>query len=133
MLYHKDNTIPNSHSIIWVFGSNMKGYHGAGAALIAKQKFGAPDGLFMGQCSRSYAIATEDSNLKPLQMKAIVPQIEKFVEHTINNPGFNFFVTRVGCGYAGYTDDQIGPLFAKCGGNCSLAEQWRQYRKPNGS
>lgn len=124
--YHKDGTLPQNGEI-FVFGSNLAGIHGAGAAAAAVKHFGAVYGNGRGLQGRSYAIPTKGMKLEVLPLHVIERDIELFVRRT--NDGFtiaDYFVTRVGCGFAGYSDHQIAPLFKEAL-NCSFAEEWREY------
>lgn len=125
--YHVDGTLPEDHRWILVFGSNLRGAHGAGAARVAREFFGAEYGISLGLTGMSYAIPTKDSHLQTLSLDQIKRYIEEFVRFTHERPEFRFWVTRVGCGLAGYRDEQIAPLFRGCNGNCSFAEEWREY------
>lgn len=122
--FHTDGTRPGDNSI-FVFGSNLAGIHGAGAAAAALN-FGAEWGKGVGLSGKTYAIPTKDENIKTMRLSAIRPYIEEFVQFTKDHPGLRFFVTRIGCGLAGYTDGQIAPLF-KGAVNCSFAQEWRPY------
>lgn len=131
--YHEDGSIPVADRTVWVFGSNLSGYHGAGAAQVAHLTFNARWGEGSGWVSLfSYAIPTKDTNVyNTLPLEEIKASIELFVRETYNNPTLKFFVTRVGCGYAGYEDSVIAPLFAGCNpDNCSFAGGWAQYLEP---
>jgi hypothetical protein len=132
MKFHKDGTLPQTREI-FVFGSNLAGIHGAGAARVAYREFGAVWGqgsgfslttTFIGQ--GSYAIPTKDQKINTLPLEDIKPYIDKFVEFTNEYPGWWYFVTRIGCGLAGYRDEQIAPMF-RGAKNCSFAEEWRPY------
>lgn len=123
--YHLDGSIPVDGEIL-VFGSNLRGRHGAGAALLAADKFGAIEGEGIGHFGQSYALPTKDEYLKPLSLNQIVYGINIFTEYTYSRPDLRFFVTRVGCGYARYEDKVIAPLFAAAI-NCSFPEQWKTY------
>lgn len=127
MKFHKDGTLPVNDEI-FVFGSNLAGRHGAGAAKIAAQKFGARYGKGFGLCGNSYAIPTKDQDLNVLPLYSIIDMVEAFIRATEHpeNQTKTWFVTRVGCGLAGYNDNQIAPLFIGAV-NCSFAEQWREY------
>jgi len=125
--YHIDGTLPESGEWILVFGSNMRGAHGAGAARVAKELFGAQTGVWSGLTGLSYAIPTKDSRLQTLPVETIRRYIDEFVRFTHERPEFRFWVTRVGCGLAGYRDEQIAPLFRGCNSNCSFAEEWRFF------
>lgn len=125
--YHKDGTLPASLETIFVFGSNKAGRHGAGAAEVAHKHFGAVYGRGHGHYGTSYAIPTKDKNIKTLDYWIVSSYIQCFVEYTKSHPEYNFFVTRIGCGLAGFKDCDIAPLFRDCGSNCSFAEEWRKH------
>lgn len=133
--YHKDGTLPTDNRI-FVFGSNLAGIHGAGAALTAREKFGAELGVGVGLTGNSYAIPTKDWHINTMSMDLIKLYIKQFVTfsaiysdcatRTILPDYPLFFVTRVGCGLAGFKDKDIAPMFKMACG-CSFAEEWRQY------
>ena len=127
MVFHKDGSQPN-HNEIFVFGSNLAGVHGAGAAKQAL-KYGARPGHGVGLQGLAYAIPTKDYDIKTLPLENIKPYIERFIKLTLQYPTAKFFVTRVGCGLAGYKDNVIAPLFKGCGANCSFPREWEQYLK----
>ena len=93
---------------IFVFGSNLQGMHGGGAARIAARKFGAVMGQGVGLQGQSYAIPTMQGGVS-----TIVPYVDEFIEFAAGHPEMTFLVTRIGCGIAGFTDDEIAPLFRK--------------------
>jgi hypothetical protein len=127
MTFHEDNTLPTDLRTVLVFGSNMAGIHGAGAAKIAAEKFGAQRNVGFGRTGRSYAIPTKNYNMKPISLSQIAAYAGAFVQHARLRPTERFFVTRVGCGLAGFRDDQIAPLFKRVPSNCSMPEPWREY------
>ncbi len=92
---------------IFVFGSNLAGAHGGGAARIAYEKFGAEWGVGVGMTGKTYAIPTMHGGVE-----AIKPYVDDFVKFANENPQLLFLVTRIGCGIAGFRDDEIAPLFA---------------------
>ncbi len=92
---------------IFVFGSNLQGRHGGGAARMAHQRFGAEWGVGTGPTGQTYAIPTMHGGVE-----AIKPYVDEFIEYAESHPQNRFLVTRVGCGIAGFTDSQIAPLFA---------------------
>ena len=110
---------------IFVFGSNLAGRHGKGAALCARKEHGAVYGEGVGRTGDSYAIPTKDENLNVLSLAEIVPYIIEFMVYSANNPHLEFYVTKVGCGLAGYSEDDMKPLFEPCPSNCQLPEGWR--------
>lgn len=116
---------------IFVFGSNLAGRHGAGAALDARRKHGAVYGVGEGLQGSSYAIPTKDRALKPRtldEIRASVETFKAFAREMLDVPEVTFQVTRIGCGLAGYTDAQIGPMFADAPANCELPVNWECYR-----
>ena len=111
---------------VFVFGSNRAGRHGKGAALDAVRLHGAVYGRGEGRQGASYAIPTKDARLQPLSLLAIEWHVAVFLEDARSQPNTRFFVTRVGCGLAGYTDQQIAPLFRHAPDNCRLPPGWRE-------
>lgn len=105
---------------IFVFGSNLAGRHGAGAAKFARSHHGAVYGQGVGLQGNSYAIPTKDFNIKTLPLQSIKPYVQAFLEFAEQNPGLEFFVTPIGCGLAGYSPEQIAPLFRGAPANCIL-------------
>ncbi len=91
---------------IFVFGSNLQGSHGGGAAAIAAKKFGAIWGQGVGLQGQSYGIPTMHGGIS-----AIKPYVDEFIEFAKNNPQLNFLVTRIGCGIAGFSEEEMAPLF----------------------
>lgn len=124
MRTHKDGTLPASKEI-FVFGSNQRGIHGAGAAEAALS-LGAKYGIGEGISGSTYAIPTKDANLKTMSLQNIHRGIVGFIRHAGLNPNANFFVTRVGCGLAKLTDSQVAPLFGFALPNCSYATDWSE-------
>ena len=91
---------------IFVFGSNLRGYHAGGAAHIAMEKFGAVWGVGAGLQGQSYAIPTMQGGVE-----TIAPYVDQFIRTAKLLPRFTFYVTRIGCGIAGFDDADIAPLF----------------------
>jgi len=112
---------------IFVFGSNLKGIHGAGAAEIAYRFYGAEYYKGIGLQGKSYAIPTKDKNIKALPLSEIHKRVLDFVDFTKNNPNKKFYVTAIGTGLAGYKHSEIAPMFKGCGFNCRFSEVWRKY------
>ena len=92
---------------IFVFGSNLGGMHGGGAARAAYNRFGAVWGQGVGLQGQSYAIPTMQGGVETIK-----PYVDEFIEFTQAHPELKFLVTRIGCGIAGFRDEQIAPLFA---------------------
>lgn len=123
--FHIDGSSPTKEQV-FVFGSNLAGFHGAGAARAAVQHFGAKRGVGIGRQGQSFAIPTKDQRIETLPIAQIALYIGDFIRYTKEHDDEEFFVTRVGCGLAGYSDEDIAPLFRRAI-NCSFAEQWREY------
>ena len=93
---------------IFVFGSNLGGFHGGGAARAALNRFGAVWGQGVGLQGQSYAIPTMHGG-----PETIKPYVDEFMDFAAAHPELKFLVTRIGCGIAGFTPEEIAPLFAK--------------------
>ena len=93
---------------IFVFGSNLRGMHGGGAAYAAYRKFGAIMGQGVGLQGQSYAIPTMQGGVETIK-----PYVDEFIEFAKTRPELTFLVTRIGCGIAGFMDEEISPLFEK--------------------
>lgn len=115
---------------IFVFGSNLAGRHGKGAALEALEKHGAVYGQGIGLQGCSYGIPTKDESLQTLPLNDIRDYVDEFIELASLRPDLQFNVTRIGCGLAGYTDAQIAPMFKDAPDNCELPYCWRDYNIP---
>jgi hypothetical protein len=113
---------------VFVFGSNLAGRHGRGAALEARRRWGAVYGVGEGLTGRSYAIPTKDHGLRTRGLADIQASVDRFIAFAREHPEYLFQVTRVGCGLAGYQDHQIAPMFASAPDNCELPEGWRKDR-----
>lgn len=91
---------------IFVFGSNLSGMHGGGAARLAYQKFGAIWGQGVGLQGQSYGIPTMQGGVDTIK-----PYVDEFIEFAKTHPQLNFLVTEIGCGIAGFSVEEIAPLF----------------------
>lgn len=107
---------------IFVFGSNLAGMHGGGAARIAYKHFGAEWGVGVGPTGQCYAIPTMQGGLDTIK-----PYVDDFVTYAKQHPEQLFYVTRIGCGIAGFSDEEIAPLFAAARDmdNVALPKGWR--------
>lgn len=91
---------------IFVFGSNLSGMHGGGAARLAYQKFGAIWGQGVGLQGQSYGIPTMQGGVDTIK-----PYVDEFIEFAKTHPQLKFLVTEIGCGIAGFSVEEIAPLF----------------------
>ncbi len=105
----------------FVFGSNLSGMHGGGAALLAYRKFGAIWGQGVGLQGQSYGIPTMQGGVETIK-----PYVDEFIAFAKANPELLFYVTKIGCGIAGFTEEEISPLFAQAHGidNIILPRGW---------
>ena len=115
-----DNITELQPDEVFVFGSNLAGLHGGGAARFAMQRFGAVWGKGVGLQGQSYAIPTMQGGVETIK-----PYIDQFIAFARENPHLKFLVTEIGCGIAGFTPEQIAPLFAEAVG---IANIWLPAR-----
>ena len=131
-----------AQSGVFVFGSNRAGIHGAGAALHAKRWCGArtgqgegpmgastraADGLVLPAC---YAIPTKVDPRNALALDDVALHVATFLDYARQCPDLTFQVARIGCGLAGFADEQIAPLFSEAPANCLLPGVWLRQRDP---
>lgn len=114
---------------IFVFGSNLAGRHGKGSALHAAQHYGAEAGVGVGRTGNAYAIPTKDEHLRVLSLPTIKKHVDVFLDYARRHPDLRFEIVKIGCGLAGYTDDEIGPMFAGAPSNCQLPGDWCRYEE----
>ncbi len=112
---------------IFVFGSNLSGIHGAGAARIANRDHGAVWGIGEGLMGQSYALPTKGFNISFMPMKKVQTHIENFLAFARVNPNKEFKVTRIGCGLAGFKDEDIAAFFKEAPSNCTFDLAWHPY------
>lgn len=120
-----DNITELVENEVFVFGSNLAGRHGAGAALIAHTVFGARYGKAEGLMGirsgrRCYAIPTKDQWLRTLRLDQIERHVARFISVALVRDDLHFLVTPIGCGLAGYLPRDIAPLFRAVPSNVSL-------------
>jgi len=124
----KERRDPKDHpDIIFVFGSNLAGRHGAGAALFARHWYGAKYGVGIGRTGQAYAIPTKDADFNTLAQEFIRHQVIEFIEYAKYYKDLEFLVTRIGCGYAGYRNEQIAPMFRGAPDNCTFEQSWKEF------
>ena len=104
--YTPENITSLGPDDIFVFGSNLAGIHAGGAARVALERFGAVMGQGEGIQGQSYAIPTMQGGVETIR-----PYVDRFIELAREWDQNTFYVTRIGCGIAGFTDEQIAPLF----------------------
>lgn len=111
---------------VFVFGSNLAGMHGGGAAYFAFRQFGAVMGCGVGLRGQSYAIPTMQGGVDTIK-----PYVDDFIAFAKEHPELFFYVTRIGCGIAGFRDKEIAPLFKEALGlkNVCLPETFVKVLK----
>lgn len=123
-----------AEDMVFVFGSNLQGRHGKGAALHAKTWLGAEHGVAVGPTGRCYAIPTK--KVPDYDPDSIIPidgireYVNDFINYAKANPDKKFMVTRIGCGLSGYKDTEIEALFRDAPENCFLPGLWMKIRNP---
>ena len=124
---HMESRVTSNHisklaeGEIFVFGSNADGIHAGGAARLAAQRFGAVMGQGHGLQGRSYAIDSMSGK------EAMQKDVDDFIEFAKQHAEYTFLVTRIGCGIAGMTPEEVAPMFAQCidlGNVCLPAAFW---------
>lgn len=99
---------------VFVFGSNLQGYHGLGAAKTALDKFGAQMGVSEGMSGQCYLIPTKEYDYsRRRSVNDIEVSVNRFLDFAFATPNLDFLVTPIGCGYAGYRPKIIAPLFTR--------------------
>ena len=114
-----------SNDPVFVFGSNLAGRHGKGAALWARQHRGAIYGRGVGYQGNAYAIPTKDRDLQVLPLPEIQRHVSDFVRFAQQRSDLRFELTPIGCGLAGYQPAQIAPMFTGAPANVILPAVFR--------
>ncbi|MDI1266811.1 MAG: hypothetical protein PS018_26460 [bacterium] len=109
---------------VFVFGSNLAGRHGRGAALWARQHRGAVYGIGVGMQGNSYAIPTKDRDIRTLPLGDIAEYVAIFLKFARSRDDLQFQLTPIGCGLAGYKPDQIAPMFRETPANVMLPNEF---------
>lgn len=116
---------------IFVFGSNLAGRHGKGAALHAVRNYGAERGVGRGPTGRAYAIPTKDEHFWVLPHDAIFRDIHGFTLYAAEHPGDTYIVTQIGCGLAGLRPHIMAPMFLRAPPNCHFDLAWLHWLGPS--
>jgi hypothetical protein len=115
---------------IFVFGSNLAGRHGKGAALFALRERGARYGQGEGRQGNSYAIPTKDANLRTLPLDFIKGYVDRFLAYARANPDLRFQLTPIGCGLAGLRPKQVAWMFSEAPANVDLPSEFKAVLTP---
>lgn len=117
----------NTENMIFVFGSNLSGIHGAGAAHFAMQKMGAIYGQGRGLQGQSYALPTKGKKIEFMPLHQVAGYVDDFLDFARSRPDLEFQVTQIGCGLAGFKPEQIAPLFKAAPDNCYFDIAWLPF------
>lgn len=109
---------------IFVFGANKAGRHGAGSAKEAVMNWGAVYGQGEGRQGYSYGIPTKDEKLKVLPLDEIQTSVNYFIQYANEHPELEFILCKIGCGLAGYREEQIAPMFKNSPNNVIKPKGW---------
>lgn len=113
--------------MIFVFGSNRAGIHGAGAALYARKFHGAEMGVGEGPTGNCYALPTKGFKIEKISLDEIQKAVDNFLVFAMSHPTQKFQVTKVGCGLGGYTNEDIATIFKKAPDNCFFDKDWKPW------
>jgi len=118
----------NTDNMIFVFGSNEAGIHGAGAAHWASRNRGARYGCGFGHMGNSFAIPTKDRTIQhTLSLRVIRTYVDAFITYAGGRPDLEFQVTCIGCGLAGLKNEDIAPMFVIHPSNCFFDKLWEPH------
>ena len=118
---------------VFVFGSNLAGRHGKGAALWARQNRGAIYGQGVGRQGNSYAIPTKGLDMRSLPLSDVARGVSDFLRYALDHPNTRFQLTPIGCGLAGFKRDQIEPLFRGAPNNVIWPPEWTTTPEDGGA
>ena len=126
--YHDESIIKSlPEDTVFVFGSNMAGQHAGGAARTAKEFFGAVEGVGRGWAGQSFAIPTMNEHLQQMPLSQIQHYVDDFKIYAKNHPKMKYFLTSIGCGIAGYTVEEIAPMFKGIAHNVIFPASFRPF------
>jgi hypothetical protein len=115
----------DTSKMVFVFGSNLSGIHGAGAARYAAVHKGAEYGIGEGPTGACYALPTKGKNISYISLDEVNAHVQKFISYARDHSHLDFQVTQVGCGLSGFTKEDITPLFEFAPVNCYFDTAWK--------
>lgn len=115
----------NLSTAIFVFGSNLSGIHGAGAARTARLRYGAQMGVGEGLTGQSYALPTVGYRITPIHLDEVQGYVQNFINFARSRPDLEFQVTQAGCGLGGFRKNDIAPMFEMAPENCWFDSAWK--------
>lgn len=116
----------DTSKMIFVFGSNLSGIHGAGAARFAAVHRGAEYGVGEGPTGACYALPTKGYNITHITLDEVNALVQNFIAYAREHSHQDFQVTQVGCGLGGFTKEEIAPLFEFAPSNCYFDTAWKR-------
>ena len=126
MKYTPENITELKPNEVFVFGSNLAGIHGAGAARFAHKVFGAEFGVGIGMTGKCYALPTKDRDIWTLPLNRIEEYVIDFLDYAKENLDKTFLVTQIGCGLAGFAPEDIAPMFKVHPKNVILPKEFHE-------
>lgn len=120
----------NDSNLVFVFGSNEGGHHGAGSARWAAENAGAIMRVGFGHHGRSFALPTKGPRIENIPIERVADYVYMFLTYARHHPELIFMVTAVGCGLAGFKDRDIAPLFQEHPDNCWFDTLWQNHMEP---
>jgi len=124
-------TLHDTDGMIFIFGSNLSGIHGAGAARFAREHKGAVLGVGEGMTGQSYALPTKGINISFMDIDTVHKHVQRFLKYSYDTKEVHDFqVTRVGTGLSGFRDEDIAEMFhyvAYPESNCFFDIAWRPF------
>ncbi len=123
----QDSKLSKNPRRIFVFGSNLHGQHWGGSAHYAMMHHGALLGVSVGLCGDSYAIPTLDGRLDKLPLHVIKQYVDQFLYFASLHPTWTFDVVAIGCGIAGFSPEEIAPMFKDRTLNVNLPKEFLDY------
>jgi len=126
MKYTPENITELKPNEVFVFGSNLAGIHGAGAARFAHKVFGAEFGVGIGMTGKCYALPTKDHDIWTLPLNRIEEYVIDFLDYAKENLDKTFLVTQIGCGLAGFAPEDIAPMFKVHPKNVILPKEFHE-------
>lgn len=127
--YYQDNAMFHhlAENSVFVFGSNLRGIHGKGAALTARRCFGAQLGVGEGMTGQSYALPTKESPYLTLPLAIIDQHVQRFLLFAQEHQDKKFVISPIGTKNAGYKDADIAPMFQRLPTNCCVTKSWLAF------
>jgi len=120
---------PEEDEPVFVFGSNELGIHGGGAAKVAREKFGARLHQGFGPQGNTFAIPTCSKPTgepnSSIEYETVEFYVDCFLLYAKRTPQKRYKVTQIGCGLAGWTIEEMAPLFLEAPSNCSFDTAWK--------